>query len=511
MPEEVGSMYKRLLDKNRDLLVLGSLEQVVQWDMETMMPAKAVMLRSEQMALLSKFHHKLTTSPATGKLLEAILKHSQYDKLTQTQKRNIYLVKKSYDEQTKLPTKLVTAITKQQAISVNVWKKAKAAEKYSIFKPELEKLVDLNKQAAELLMKVKETKTPYDALLDIYEPKMTSEETARVFAELQKELRALLAKIEGAKPNKEVKIRETVPSQKQREIAKVLMQTLGYETPPSPNAAGRLDETEHPFTAGYYDDVRITTHYHPDNFISSIFSVLHETGHAIYEQSLPQEWKYLPVGNAASMGVHESQSRFYENIIGRSREFWTSLLPRIKTAASPSLANLQQEEFVRAINVVKPSKIRIEADEVTYSLHIVIRFEIEKALFSEKVSVSELPAIWNQKYKEILGITVENDSEGVMQDTHWGSGLYGYFPTYALGNIYSGQILGALQKANPQWRSELSLGNLANIRGWLAKSVYSQGNLYDPADLIKRVSGSDLTVKPYLKYLKNKFSAVYGF
>jgi len=289
------------------------------------------------------------------------------------------------------------------------------------------------------------------------------------------------------------------------------MQTLGYETPPSPNAAGRLDETEHPFTAGYYDDVRITTHYHPDNFISSIFSVLHETGHAIYEQSLPQEWKYLPVGNAASMGVHESQSRFYENIIGRSREFWTSLLPRIKTAASPSLANLQQEEFVRAINVVKPSKIRIEADEVTYSLHIVIRFEIEKDLFSEKVSVSELPAIWNQKYKEILGVTVENDSEGVMQDTHWGSGLYGYFPSYALGNIYSGQILGALQKANPQWRSELSLGNLANIRGWLAKSVYSQGNLYDPADLIKRVSGSDLTVKPYLKYLENKFGAVYSF
>ncbi len=511
MSENLNSIYKKLLDNTKELFVLGSVEQIVQWDMETMMPAKAVMLRSEQMAVLSKFHHKLATSSTTGKLLTKILKHQQYERLSQLEKRNVYLIKKDYDEQTKLPTKLVTAITKQQTISVNTWKKAKAAKDFSMFRPELEKLVELNKKAADLFMRVKEAKTPYDALLDIYEPKMTAEETSRVFTELQKGLRDLLAKIENAKPEKETKITEVVPVEKQREISKVLMQTLGYEVPPSPNAAGRLDETEHPFTGGYYDDVRITTHYYLDNVLSSIFSILHETGHAIYEQSLPKEWEFLPVGNGAGMGIHESQSRFFENIVGRSREFWSSQLPKIKAAASPSLAKIQLDEFIRAINTVKPSKIRIEADEVTYCLHIVIRFEIEKALFSGKIKVSELPQVWNQKYEEILGLDIDNDSEGVMQDTHWASGYYGYFPTYALGNIYSGQISSTMAKANPEWRIELTQGNIANIRKWLTNNVYSQGSLYDPADLIKKVTGTGLTVKPYLEYLEEKFSAIYGF
>lgn len=511
MPENLIQIYKRLLDRNRGLLVLGSVEGLVQWDMETMMPVRGITLRSEQMALLSKIHHEMGTSPQTGKLLNAILKHPKYQTLSQVEKRNVSLIKKNYDEQTKLPTKLVTAIAKQQTISVNVWKKAKAAKDFALFKPELQKLVDLNKEAADILMKVKETKMPYDAMLDIYEPKMTSEEITKVFAELQKGLKALLQKIEAARPKKEPKIADTVPVEKQKEISNLLMQTLGYEVPPSPNAAGRLDETEHPFTGGYYDDVRITTHYYPDNVASSIFSVLHETGHATYEQSLPQEWKYLPVGNGASMGIHESQSRFYENILGRSRDFWTSLLPKIKAIAAPSLAKVQLEDFLRAINVVKPSKIRIEADEVTYSLHIIIRFEIEQALFSNKITVADLPSVWNQKYKEALGIIVENDAEGVMQDTHWASGYYGYFPTYALGNIYSGQILAAMKKANPKWRIELSQGNVGNIRKWLTAKVYSQGNLYDPADLIRKITGTSLTVKPYLKYLEDKFSEVYGF
>ncbi len=499
------------MDRNKELQVLYSIEQIAQWDMETMMPARAVMLRSEQMGLLAKFRHKIATSPATGKLLSAILKHSQYDNLSQVEKRNVYLVKKTYDEQTKLPSRLVTAITKQQTIAVNTWKKAKAAKNFAMFKPELQKLLDLNKQAAAILMKVKETKTPYDAMLDIYEPKCTTEETAKVFTDLQKGLRTILSKIENARPKNEKKITETIPVEKQREIANVLIQMLGYEVPPSPNAAGRLDETEHPFTGGYYDDVRITTHYYPENVASSIFSVLHETGHAIYEQNLPQEWKYMPVGNAAGMGIHESQSRFFENIIGRSREFWTSVLPKIKEAAFPSLQKTQIDEFIRAVNIVKPSKIRIEADEVTYGLHIIVRFEMEKAIFADKVGMDELPQAWNQKYKEILGLDIENDSEGVMQDTHWASGYYGYFPSYALGNIYSGQVLGAIQKAEPDWRIELAKGNLANIRKWLVTNIYSQGSLYDPADLIKKITGTGPDVKPYLEYLEEKFRAIYGF
>ena len=510
MPADLTSDYKKLIEKNKNLIILGSAEAIISWDMETKMPPKAVQLRSEQLALLSEVHHKMSISPATGKLLENIQKNAGYNNLGKAEKRNVHLVKKNYDEQTKLPTKLVKAIAKQTAVSINTWKKAKAAKDYNMFKPELQKLVDLNTQAAEIFMKVKQTKTPYDALLDIYEPKMTTEATEKVFNELQQGLKTLLAKIANSKrPIK--KIPQKVPVDNQQEIANMLMQTLGYETPPSPNAAGRLDETEHPFTTGYYDDVRITTHYHPENFVSSIFSVLHETGHALYEQGLPQEWKYTPIGSACSMGVHESQSRLYENVIGRSEEFWTPLFSKMKNIAPQCLANLKIDEFIRFINSVERSKIRIESDEVTYCLHIIIRFQIEKDLFAGKIKVTELPAIWNQKYLDLLGVTIENDSEGVMQDTHWASGLYGYFPTYALGNIYSGQIIAAMQKEMPNWRAELAGGSLESVRKWLRDNIYCYGNLYDPVEFIKKATGTELTVKPYLNYLQEKFGKLYGF
>ena len=511
MPTDLRSAYTQLLEKNKQLIVLGSAEAIVQWDMETKMPPKAVQLRSEQLALLSQIHHQMSTTPATGKLLNDILNHPQYENLGQTEKRNVHLIKKNYDEQTKLPTELVAQLSKQQAITVNMWKKAKAQKNFRLFQPELEKLVDLSRQAADILMEVKQTKTPYDALLDIFEPKMTATNITEVFTELQQGLQALLAKIESA-PNQpdETTLAQTVPTEKQQVFSRVLAQTLGYDIS-SPSAAGRIDETEHPFTTGYYDDVRITTHYYPNRFASSIFSVLHETGHALYEQGLPQEWKFQPVGSPCSMGVHESQSRLYENVIGRSTEFWTPLLPKLKALAAPNLAKLELDGFIHAVNAVKPSKIRIEADEVTYNLHIIVRFQIEQALFADKVQVSELPELWNQKYKEILGVEVQNDSEGVMQDTHWASGLYGYFPTYALGNIYSGQMVAALQATTPNWRTQVSEGKLEPVRNWLFNNVYCYGNLYDPADFIKKATGTELTVKPYLKYLQEKYSRLYGF
>ena len=510
MKTSLSSAYKKLIEKNKDLIIFGTSEAIVHWDMETMMPPKAVQLRSEQLALMSQIHHKMSTAPQIGKLLESILKHKQYDTLNEVEKRNVHLIKKNYDEQTKLPTSLVTQIAKQEAVTVNIWKKAKATQNYSLFKPELEKLVSLNKKAAEILMKVKETKTPYDALIDIYEPKMTTEAITKTFADLQHGLVRLLGEIEKAPNQPETSIlSQPVPKDKQREIAKILAETLGYDTT-SPNAAGRIDQTEHPFTTGYYDDVRITTHYYENSFASSIFSVLHEAGHALYEQGLPQEWKYQPVGSPCSMGFHESQSRLYENIIGRSREFWKTTLPKIKSA-SPNLANLELEKFIHAVNAVKPSKIRVEADEVTYSLHIIIRFQIERDLFADKITIAELPTVWNQKYKEILGIDIKHDSEGVMQDTHWASGLYGYFPTYALGNIYTGQIAEVIQRNNPQWRSKLAEGNLDPVRKWLISNIYAYGNLNDPTDLIKKVTGTELTVKPYLKYLQEKYSKLYTF
>jgi carboxypeptidase Taq len=511
MPTNIYSLYKKLLTRTKDLIVLSSAQSIIQWDMETMMPPKAVEQRSQQLALLSRISHKMSTAPEIGKLLNALLASSQYDALSEVEKRNVYLIKKNYDEQTQLPEKLVEETARQQAITVNTWKKAKAQKNYALLKPELQKLVNLNRKTAEILMKVKATATPYDALIDIFEPKMTATTITQVFNALQKGLTALLKKIQNApnQPNTAI-LRHKIPIETQRRIAKALTETVGYDTT-SPNAAGRIDETEHPFTSGYYDDVRITTHYYPEDFASSIFSVLHEAGHALYEQGLPQEWKYQPIGASCSYGIHESQSRFIENIIGRSREFWTSFLPKLKKITGQSLARLELDPFVHAINQVKPSKIRVEADEVTYCLHITIRFQIERDLFENKIEVNQLPDIWNQKYKENLGLRIENDSEGVMQDTHWASGFYGYFPSYALGNIYSGQILAALAKDMQDWRSQLAQGNLKNIKGWLIKNVHSHGDLYDPPDLIRRIAGKKLDAEPYLQYLQEKYSELYGF
>jgi carboxypeptidase Taq len=321
----------------------------------------------------------------------------------------------------------------------------------------------------------------------------------------------LLEKIRNSQNQPDTSIlRISIPAEKQRKITQALTQVLGYDTT-STTAGGRIDETEHPFTTGYYDDVRITTHYYPDNYASSIFSVLHETGHAIYEQNLNPNWKYQPAGSPCSFGIHESQSRLYENIIGRSKEFWTHMLPKLKQITAPALTDVSLSQFVHAINKVIPSKIRIEADEVTYNLHVIVRFQIEKDIFADKISINELPETWNQKYAEQLGIKVENDSEGVMQDTHWASGFYGYFPTYTLGNIYSGQMLAVLTRDIPDWRRQLAQGNLEDISVWLTKNVHSYGDLYDPADLMLRITGKKLDAEPYLKYLRGKYSELYGF
>jgi carboxypeptidase Taq len=452
----------------------------------------------------------MSTDPKIGKLLAAIQANPEYEALGQVEKRNIYLINKNYREQTSLPEKLVAELAKQEAVTVNVWKKAKAQKNFSLFKPDLQKLLNLSKEAAEILMKVKETKTPYEALIDNFEPKMTANKITATFNQLQGGLKHLISKIQSSQSKPDTAILHLpVPAENQRRIARLLTRTLGYDTA-SPAAHGRIDETEHPFTTGYYDDVRVTTHYYPNNYASSIFSVLHESGHALYEQNLNPEWKYQPIGSTCSYGVHESQSRFYENVIGRSKEFWTGFMPRLKKAA-PSLANVELDKFVKAINKVEFSKIRIEADEVTYNLHVIVRFEIERDLFADKITVNELPEVWNQKYADYLGVKVQDDSEGVMQDTHWASGLYGYFPSYALGNIYSGQIAAAVSKDLPSWRSQLAVGKIDRLNEWLKRNIHGQSDLYDSEELIKRATGRNLNSEAYLSYLNEKYCAIYGF
>jgi carboxypeptidase Taq len=506
--QETNSLYKKLLERIKDVMVLSTAEGIIHWDMETMMPPKAVQQRSEQLALLSRIHHKLATAPEIGKLLSAIQSSREYKKLRQIEKRNIYLINKSYLEQTALPEKLLGDLAMQEALAVNAWKKAKAKKDFNLYKEELQKLFELKNQTAEILMKVKGTKTPYEALIDNFEPNLSAEAISSTFRKLLAGLETIVKKIEGIETKSKPSLMQ-VPVEEQRRLTKLITQTLGYDTV-SPAACGRVDETEHPFTSGYYNDVRITTHYYHDNVASSIFSVLHESGHAIYEQNLPAEWIYQPVGSTCSYGIHESQSRFYENIIGRSREFWQNFFPYAKIVA-PSLANIELNDFIKTINRVERSKIRIEADEVTYSIHIILRFELERDLFAGKIRIDELPQVWNQKYQKYLGVKIQNDAEGVMQDTHWASGLFGYFPSYALGNIYDGQIYDALSKAIPNWRNMLIMGKLDDINRWLKTNIHQKGNLYNPEELLKLATGNNLDSAPFIEYLNQKYSSLYGF
>lgn len=509
MVASIQKHYTELLAKYKDMVVLGTAGQVVQWDMETKMPAKGLELRSEQLSLIDLIGHRMITDKKIGAHLDAIEKDRGLASLTDEQQRNVHLLRKSYDEATKLPDKLVAEMAKQQILAVGAWKKAKAAKDYSMFRDDLAKNIELKKKAAAILMEVKDTKTPYDAMLDIYEPGMTADRIGRVFGGMRTGLIKILRKAdEGDAPDQSFLSRK-VPVEQQRKISAMAMDFLGYQTS-GPEAWGRLDETEHPFSNGYYNDVRVTTHYYEDNFKSSLFSVLHECGHALYERDMPPQWMYQPIGSAASFGIHESQSRFVENMVGRSPEFLSYMLPKLKKVTGKALAGVDLDAFVKAVNVAERSKIRIEADEVTYGLHIIIRFELEKDIFADKVTVDELPQAWNEKYAKYLGVEIENDSEGVMQDTHWAGASFGYFPSYALGNIYGGMFLEKMERDVPEWRAAVGKGDFSPVRGWLCENVHAKGDMYDPADLVKKVTGKGLNIKPFLDYLEKKVDLVYG-
>ncbi len=490
-------------------MLIDSISGIMHWDLETYIPPRGVKQRSEQLALLRQLRHRLITSRELSKLLNQIEKNSVLETLDATQKRNLYLIRKEHDEETKLPEELVAKIAKQQAITVTIWKKAKAACNWKLFEPELEKMLELSKQRAEILRDVKNVAIPYDALLDEFEPGMTSDQITQIFAQLRKNLIPLVDKCVVASKNVDTDfLSQKISIDDQRKVATDLATFIEYDIS-SDEAGGRIDETEHPFTTGYYDDVRITLHYHEENIASAIFAALHEGGHALYDQNINPDWQFQPIGTAASYGIHESQSRFIENFVGRSRDFWQYYLPHLNDLINGVFAKIKLNDFIRAINRVKRSKIRIEADEVTYSLHIIIRFEIEQALFADEIKVSELPDLWNSKYNEYLGVKIEHDTEGVMQDTHWASGLYGYFPSYALGNIYGGQLLFAMEKDLPEWRNQIAAGNIRSIKQWLVEKVHNNARLYDPTDLIQHITGKQPSSKPFLAYLQNKYSQLF--
>lgn len=508
MENDLLKNYEVLLSKYKDLSILASAEGVLQWDTETMMPPGAFELRGQQLALLSKIWHRMITDKEIGELLEKIERSQEYDSLSQVQKRNVCLVRKQYNENTKLPEALVTETERQAIVSYKLWREAKAAADFRIFEPELRKMFELKKEAADILAEVKSARTLYDALIDFFEPKISEQIISRTFDQLKIKLLPMISKYSdhGCESSW---LKRSVPPATQIEIAKRVAEFINYEISGS-DAKGRIDPTEHPFTIGYYDDIRITTHYYENNFASSLFSVLHEGGHALYELNLNQNWKYQPVGSACSFGFHESQSRFVENVVGRSRQFWKYFLPILNKVTPGTFKDVTIEDAVKAVNLVSPSKIRIEADEATYALHIIARFEIERDLFSEKIDIKELPQAWNQKYKDYLGVDIANDAEGVLQDVHWAHGYFGYFPSYALGNIYCAQVLSRIEKELEGFGEEVGKGNFSPIEAWLRENVHSAGNLYDPMDLLRKITGEEINVAYFTDYLENKYRDIFG-
>ncbi len=501
--------YDDLIAKVREISLIETIGQIMNWDMEVYIPPAAFQQRGEQMAMLQRLQHRLLTNPEIGKLLNELEQKTTFEKLNSVQQRNILLARKAYDEATKIPEELLAALAKQRTIAVNVWRKAKTAKDWSIFEPDLLKLVDLVKQRAEILMKVNNLATPYDALIDIFEPKMNQDTIARVFSDLRIRLVPLADRCIKASKSVDTKfLKRPISIDNQRRISNAITSFIDYDIA-SPEAGGRIDETEHPFTTGYYSDVRITTHYYEKNFTSSLYSVLHEGGHAIYEQNYPPEWKFQPIGDAASYGIHESQSRFVENVVGRSPEFVRFFLPKINKITGGVFKDISVSDFVRAINTVKRSKIRIEADEVTYSLHVIIRFEIERDLFNGKISVKELPNIWNEKYEDYLGIAIKDDAEGALQDIHWASGYFGYFPSYALGNIYGGQFLAVMQRDLPDWQREIAAGKFSTVKQWMVDHIHQKGRLYDPEELVYKVTGERLNAQHFFDYLENKYKKLF--
>lgn len=495
--------FKRFLEYQLELKNISDASGVLYWDLSTIMPPKGVERRSEVIGYLSQMSFKIETSEEYGNLINELYDH--YDEMDDREKAMIKNAKKSLDFMKKIPEKEYLEYSTLVAGAETHWADARAKNDYEAFKPILEKIVNFNKKIAGY---IGYEDTPYDALLDLYEPGATVKELDSVFKELRDGLVTLLSKINEsgvAIDNGILKGDYAIEPQKKYNIE--LAKRLGYDF-----ERGAIAESAHPFSTNFgNNDVRITTAYSKEDPVTAMYSTIHETGHAIYEQNIPDDLTRTNIGGGVSMGIHESQSRFYENIVGRGKQFIEGEYPKL-IEAFDGLKSYNAEELYRAINKVEPSLIRIDADELTYSLHIIIRYELEKMLINGEVNFDELPKLWADKYTEYLGITPETFAEGVLQDVHWAGGMIGYFPSYALGNLYGAQMLykGILRDL-PNYDELILNGQISEITKWLAANVHNYGGTYEPKVLIEKITGETLNAKYFLQYLNEKYSKIYNF
>lgn len=499
-----------LTTRLREIQRINSAASVLSWDQETHMPAGGGSARAEQIATLQGIAHRQFVSDETERLLGAAVDLATghpldqdgelWDEPAQSLLREVW---RDFSRAKKLPSDFVVKLSRECSLAQQVWAEAREGNAFVDFLPNLSTVLALKREEAQYLGY---TDSPYNALLDYYEPEATIGGLRPLFAQLKAKLVPLLRKIQ----NSSVRVDDSIlfhayDSARQLEFGRLVLIAMGYDF-----ERGRLDLSAHPFTTSFHPtDVRVTTRVHEHDLTSCLFSCIHEGGHGLYDQGLDPVHYGTPLGDPVSLGIHESQSRMWENCVGRSRAFWRFFYPILQQTFHHQLQSIDLDHFYAAVNRVKPSYIRVEADELTYNLHIMLRFEIEQDLIEGRAKAEELPERWNQKMKEYLDIVPPTDAEGVLQDVHWSLGAFGYFPTYTLGNLYAVQFYDQARMEIPHLEDEIAAGQLLILRRWLGQKIHRWGRMFTAERLAQRVTGVSLTPEPYLQYIERKYSELY--
>lgn len=500
MNEKKLNQLKELIYEINDINMAAAL---LRWDQETYMPKGGIQDRAEQLSTLSKISHEKFISPQIGELIKELKSEIKNLDDESDDVRLIKVLNRAYNKAVKVPSSLVAEISKACSIGQQTWAEAKKKSDFNLFKPCLGKIIKLKKEYAKLFSPYDSI---YDPLLDDFEPGLKTADVKEVFNELRPQQIKFIQQIREKKEIDNSFLFREYDIEKQWALGEKVITSFGYNW-----NNGRQDKTAHPFTTNFgINDVRITTRLDKNYLPMALFGTIHEAGHAMYEQGISPLLRRTPLARGASMAIHESQSRLWENIVGHSKAFWTYFYPELQKTFSKNLSKITLNDFYKGINKVKPSLIRVEADEATYNLHIMLRLEIEIGLMEETINLADLPDIWNSKIKEYLGIVAENNANGVLQDIHWSMGAIGYFSTYALGNLISAQIWQKINQDIPDISSQIEKGEFPALLGWLKKNIYIHGAKFEPQELVQRVTGSKISPAPYIKYLTEKYGEIYS-
>jgi carboxypeptidase Taq len=494
----MADALEALKERLAEVMDLGKIARLLSWDQQTMMPPAGTAHRADQFATLLRLMHERFTDPEVGRMLEELRPLEDSLDPDSDDAALISLVRRDYEKAVNVPASLRAAMAHASAEARPVWVKAKAESDFASFLPSLERIVELKLEYVDCVADGAAER--YDVLLDDFEPQTTTAEVRTLFEELKPPLVALIAELRQREFDTSF-LYGDFPPDRQRDLAYEVTELFGHRPD-----SWRIDPTEHPFASGPgRDDVRITTNYHPDR-LESLFSTMHEYGHGLYSHQQPQHLERLPTGGPCSLGIHESQSRLWENLVGRSRPFWQLFYPRLQETYPEQLRDVDFERFLAGIHAVRPSLIRIEADEVTYGMHVMLRFELEQDMVEGRVELRDLPEVWNQKMWDYLGVEVPDDGHGVLQDVHWSSGSIGYFSTYLIGTVASVQIWEAAMRDLPDLEEQVGRGEFAPLREWLGEHVHALGRKYSPQATLRRATGSTIEPQPYLDYLRRTYA-----